>query len=125
MLHAAVDHSYINYQCEKIPAEKSNRCDYDLCSDCARKNNEMGSKNECSKGHRLYPISVNAVGWPCRGWNCNGKECGYSWRPDQELDQEVVVWRCQHDFRKMSACPYTGTTVIEKIPWEGEAGNTQ
>ena len=27
--------------------------------------------------------------------------------------------------KEMSACPYTGTTIINKIPWAGEAGDIQ
>ena len=93
-------------------------CEFDLCSDCARKNNEAGRKNECRVGHQLSPISVNTDGWGWwrYGWRCKGEECGYEWSPDQEQDQDVVVWRCNHHFRKMS-CPYTGTTLINKIPW--------
>ena len=128
-LQAAVAHSDENYKCEEMSAEQ-NCCDFDLCSDCARKNTEMGRKNECSNGHQLFPISVNSVGWRCAGWNCNGDECGYSWRPDKKQDQDVV-WRCQHDIRKILPCPFTGTTVINKEPWgdwpadEPEARNTQ
>ena len=112
-LQAAVDHSDESYNCEKMSADG---CDFDLCSDCAMENTKNGRKNECSKGHQLYPISVKAVGWRWRGWVCNGKECGYKWSPDQELDQDIEVWRCEHDLRKMLACPYTGTTIINKIP---------
>ena len=110
-----VKHSAESYKCGKI-----NRCDFDLCSDCAMKNTKMGRNNECVKGHQLYPISVNADGWRWRGWNCNGVTyvgCRYNWSPGQELDQDVEVWRCEHDLRKMSTCPYTGTTIINKIPW--------
>ena len=39
-LQAAKDHSDARYKCMKISA---GRCDIDLCSDCARKNNEAGS----------------------------------------------------------------------------------
>ena len=110
-----MDHSDERYQCEEVSAEQDS-CDFDLCSDCARKNNEMGRKNECFNGHQLYPIKVNSDGWRWGGWRCNGGQCGYIWRPDQELGQDVV-WRCQHDFRKILPCSYTGTTLIEKIPW--------
>ena len=87
----------------------------------------MGRKNECSKGHQLYLISVNSLGWRWAawdGWGCDGDECGYKWSPDKKQDQDVV-WRCQHDRRKMSDCPFSGTTLINKIPWAGEAGADQ
>ena len=32
---------------------------------------------------------------------------------------------CKYQCKEMSDCPYTGTTVIEKIPWAGEAGANQ
>ena len=122
-LQAMVNHSDESYNCEEMSA---GGCDFDLCSDCAMKNSEMERKNECSKGHQLYPISVNADGWRSGGWYCSGEECGYEWSPDQELDQDIEVWRCEHDQRKMSACSYTGTTIINKIPWgDWPAGETQ
>ena len=30
-----------------------------------------------------------------------------------------------YNCEEMSPCPYTGTTIINKIPWAGEAGDTQ
>ena len=95
----------------------ANSCGFDLCSDCARKNNEAGRKNECSSGHQLSLISVNTPGWQWEWWRCNGEECFYRWSPEQEQDQDVV-WRCQHDKRKFLDCPYTGTPVINKVPWD-------
>ena len=37
------------------------------------------------------------------------------------VDHSDESYKCE----KMSACPYTGTTIINKIPWAGEAGETQ
>ena len=31
----------------------------------------------------------------------------------------------RYECEKMSACPYTGTTLIEKIPWAGEAADVK
>lgn len=115
-LKVAVSHSEDVYQCEKMSDDS---CEFDFCSDCAMKNIETGRKNECSMGHQLIPISVNKADWRQweLGWDCKGDQCCYKWSPDQEPDQDVVVWRCEQDNRKMSDCPYTGTKVIDKIPW--------
>ena len=77
--------------------EKRRICDFDLCSECAKKNSEAGSNNVCDRGHQLHPITVNAD-----VWICDGNECGYEWSPDQEVDQEFVVWRCKYDKRMIS-----------------------
>ena len=109
-LQSAVDHSNIRYKCERRMSP--DRCDFDLCSECAMKNIKMGRKTECSKGHQLSAFELGDFSlW----WLCN--ECEYEWSPGDELDQDVHVWRCEHSFR-LSACPYTGTTIIKKIPWE-------
>ena len=94
--------------------EKRNRCDFDLCSDCVKKNNEAGTNNVCSKGHQLYPTSkVNHKRWFC-------DECHFFWSPKENLDPDVLVWRCQHDKRSISL-----KTDQDTSAWAGETGNTQ
>ena len=82
--------------------EKRRICDFDLCSECAKKNDEAEVHNVCRRGHQLYPITVNADGWHWLGWLCNGNDCGYEWSPDQDVDQDFVVWRCKYDNRIIS-----------------------
>ena len=55
-LQSAVDHSDIGYRCERRMS--ADRCDFDLCSECAMKNIKMGRKTECSKGHQLSAFEV-------------------------------------------------------------------
>ena len=95
------------------------KCDFDLCSDCVKKNNDGGSNNVCRKGHQLYPVTVNADGWHWRRWHCSGK-CGYRWNPYQGVEQDVLVWRCEYDKRLISleTDQDTGTRA-------GVAGNYQ
>ena len=76
-------------------------CNFDLCSRCAMKNDEIGRKNECSKGHQLSAVKAADFN---QGWFCD--ECECEWSPEEELDQDVVVWRCQQDFR-LSVGPYS------------------
>ena len=46
------------------------------------------------RGHPLYPIKL---GGNVRGWDCDG--CDYKYRPEGKADQEVLVWRCEKDWR--------------------------
>ena len=39
----------------------------------------------------------------------------YTEKLQTAVDHSDEKYQC----KKMSDCPYTGTTVIEKIPWEG------
>ena len=67
------------------------RCNFDLCSDCAKQNNETGTNNVCFKGHQLYPkVNTDPLGWYC---NMCGRNSG------RNLDPDVLVWRCEHDHR--------------------------
>ena len=109
-----MDHYEENYDCEEMSAGS---CRFSLCSNCARKNSEAGRKNECLEGHQLSPISVNTDGWDWGCWRCEGEKCGYVWRSNQDKDQDVVVWRCQHNNSKFLDCHYTGTTLMIKVPW--------
>ena len=86
--------------------ETRKRCAFDLCSDCVKKNNEAGIKNVCFKGHKLYPT----VNLDLREWFCD--ECQFS--PEQNLDPDVLVWRCQHDKRSIS------WRNLTKIPAPGQ-----
>ena len=81
------------------------RCDFDLCSDCVKKNNEAGNKNACSRGHQLYPT----VNTGPRGWVCD--ECG---KPPQNIDPDVLTWRCQHDKRVVRVSPSSTTTTTDQ-----------
>ena len=45
----------------------------------------------------------------------------YSLQLEATVNHSDESYNC----KKMSACPYTGTTIINKIPWAGEAGETQ
>ena len=76
------------------------------------KNDEIGRKNECSKGHQLSAVKAADFS---RGWICDESEC--KWSPEEELDQDVIVWRCHQDFR-LSVGPYSGTSIVN------EAGET-
>ena len=45
----------------------------------------------------------------------------YRWNTE-ELQTAVSHSDGKYQCKEMSDCPYTGTTLIEKIPWVGEAG---
>ena len=70
------------------------------------KNDDIGRKNECSKGHQLSAVTAADFN---QGWFCD--ECECEWSPEEELDQDVIVWRCQQDFR-LSVGPYSGTSIV-------------
>ena len=48
----------------------------------------------------------------------------YRWNTE-ELQTAVAHSDGKYQCEEMSDCPYTGTTVINKIPWAGESDDTQ
>ena len=72
------------------------RCNFDLCSDCVKQNNEAGTKNVCSKGHQLYrTVTTESQRWY---WYCD--KCGR--KAGRNLDPDVLAWRCEYDYRSIS-----------------------
>ena len=70
---------------------ETEKCDFDLCSSCAAKEN---IENVCPLGHQLH--SVQLSGDSIYHWYCDG--CGYQCSPEEKLDV-VEVLRCQKDKR--------------------------
>ena len=55
---------------------------------------------------------------------CNYLDIYY--RSDTQVLQSAVDHsKKNYQCKKMSACPYTGTSIIHKIPWSGQAGAKQ
>ena len=50
--------------------------------------------------------------------------CKYQFYRGRIEDLQAAVDHEKYQCKKMSACPYTGTTIINKIPWAGEARDT-
>ena len=53
--------------------------------------------------------------------------CQYQYYRSKIGDLQTAVAHSDEKYqcKKMSDCPYTGTTVIKKIPWAGESDDTQ
>ena len=75
----------------QLAMEEEERCDFDLCSSCAEKEE---IENVCSRGHQLHPVQLS--GDSIYHWICDG--CGYQCSPEEKLDV-VEVLRCQKDKR--------------------------
>ena len=53
----------------------------------------------CPEGHQLFPVQLTSSSR--FSWICD--ECDYQTSPEEDLDQEVPVWRCRHDWRLSQA----------------------
>ena len=71
--------------------EKEERCDFDLCSSCAEKED---IENVCPRGHQLHPVQLS--GDSIYHWICD--VCDIRCSLEEKLE-EVVVWRCEKDKR--------------------------
>ena len=71
--------------------EDEEKCDFDLCSSCAEKEEV---ENVCPRSHQLHPVQLS--GDSIYSWSCDG--CGYQASPEEMLDC-VQVWRCEKDRR--------------------------
>ena len=72
----------------QLAMEEEERCDFDLCSSCAEKEE---IENVCSRGHQLHPVQL--VGNDIYHWICD--VCDYQGK----FYEDVVVWRCEEDKR--------------------------
>ena len=75
---------------ENIP--ETEKCDFDLCSSCAEKED---IENVCPRGHKLQPVQLSGESIFC--WMCDA--CQYQCSPEGTVDEAVVVWRCEKDKR--------------------------
>ena len=64
------------------------RCDFDLCSSCAEKED---IENVCPRGHQLHPVQPVSSLDSLYGWICD--VCGYQSSHEEKLDI-VEVLRC-------------------------------
>ena len=76
----------------QLAMEEEGRCDFDLCSSCAEKED---IENVCSRGHQLHPVQLS--GDSIYGWICD--VCDDRCSPEEKVDGDVVVWRCEKDKR--------------------------
>ena len=89
MLNAPI--SLLKTQNQLGMMEEEERCDFDLCSSCAEKED---IENVCSRGHQLHPVQLS--GDSIYNWFCD--ECDYQYSPEETLDV-VEVLRCLKDKR--------------------------